>query len=352
VIPNSIGGHLKVRGFICVGCNNKTGETWDRKLSDELNFFCLFFGIVRDRGEPRPEPIETTAGEKLLMQPGGGFKKQRPTYQEVDAERGKRIRIEARTFSEAKQMLEGVARKYAQVDVVAELEKASSNYGYPEGVVVHSPTVGGPLSGRSIVKTAIAYAHYAGIPAGLCDLGVIYLRDEAAPPSYGFYSERDLVAGRPSGIPIHCVAVSANPETGLLLGYVEYFGVHRMVLCLSQSYSGPVVDCAHAIDPLTGRSIPVRVTLPFTAADVESIYAYERVPSDGVQRAFAEVFPTGLKLGFEREKARVIKDAVRYAFENCGAKPGDMLTDEQKAKLPGLVTERMMPFIRRHAARR
>ena len=82
-----------------------------------------------------------------------------------------------------------------------------------------------------------------------------------------------------------------------------------------------------------------------------SLYAYERVPSDRMQRAFAEVVPTGLKLGFEREKARAIKDATKYAFENCGAKPGDVLTEEQTRKLAALAAERMMPFLRRHARR-
>jgi hypothetical protein len=55
---------------------------------------------------------------------------------------------------------------------------------------------------------------------------------------------------------------------------------------------------------------------------------------------------------FEQETTRVIKDATRYAFENCGAKPGDMLTPEQTKKLVALATERMMPFIQRHVRHR
>jgi hypothetical protein len=51
---------------------------------------------------------------------------------------------------------------------------------------------------------------------------------------------------------------------------------------------------------------------------------------------------------FEREKNAAIKRAVEYAFANCGAKPGELLTDEQKLKLPKLVTEHLMPFLRRH----
>lgn len=98
--------------------------------------------------------------------------------------------------------------------------------------------------------------------------------------------------------------------------------------------------------------MPVEVDLAFSALDVQSIYNYERIPDDGIARAFAEVVPRALKRSFEQEMARVIKDATRYAFENCGAKPGDMLTPEQTKKLSALASERMLPFIQRHARRR
>jgi HNH endonuclease len=107
VIQNSVGGRLKVRGFICVGCNSRTGETWDAVFAEQNNFFCHFFGVVRERGEPPPQPIETTAGERLLMQPGGGFKMQKPIFQVVPTADGKQIQIKARDRREATAMLEG-----------------------------------------------------------------------------------------------------------------------------------------------------------------------------------------------------------------------------------------------------
>jgi HNH endonuclease len=351
VIPNSVGGRLKVRGFICARCNSETGESWDKTLSEHLNFFCLFFGVVRERGDSRPQPIETTAGEHLLMQPGGGFKMQKPIFQEVPTAAGKRIQIKARTMGEAAAMLGGAARKYPQVDVAAELAKATEAYTYPEGVLLHSPEFGGISGGRSVVKTATAFAFHSGVPTDQCVLALAYLRDEAAAPPFGYFYERDLVNGRPASVPIHCVAVVGFPETGMLLGYVEYFGVQRVVVCLSQSYNGPAIARSYALDPTTGKTVPVQVDLTFSATDIQSIYNYERIPDGGIARAFAEVVPAVLARSFEREKARAIKDATRYAFENCGAKPGDMLTVEQTRKLASLAAERLMPFIQRHARR-
>jgi hypothetical protein len=133
VIPSSIGGRLRVRGFLCKDCNNRTGSTWDGKLAEQLNFWCLFFSIVRERGQPPPERVQTTAGERLSMQPSGGFSPSRPIYQEVKSETGTQIQITARTMREASKMLRGVARKFPSVNPEAELKKAALERHYPYG---------------------------------------------------------------------------------------------------------------------------------------------------------------------------------------------------------------------------
>ena len=352
VVPNSVGGHLKIRGFICRDCNNRTGETWDATLAQQLNFYCNFFGVVRERGAPPPQSIETTAGEKLLMQPDGGFKMQSPVFQVVPTETGEQIQIKARDRREAAIMLEGVARKYPnQVDVEAELAEATETHTYPDGVLFHTPDFGGVSGGRSVVKTAIAFAFHCGVSVDQCDLAVKYLRDKTAEAAFGYYYDRDLLANRPAGVPIHCVAITGDPATGMLIGYVEYFGIQRVVVGLSQSHAGPSIARAHGLDPTTGQTVHLQVDLLFSAADIRAIYNYERISDNGMQRAFAEVMPTALQRNFERELARVTKRAAEYAFANCGAKPGDELTPEQKAKLGALAAEHMMPFIKRHARR-
>jgi hypothetical protein len=351
IIPNSIGGRLKTRGFICVDCNSLSGQAWDGALAEQLNPLCIFFGIVRERGESPAELIETTAGERLMHQSGGGFMLEKPVFQETTTEAGKQIKIIARTMDEAKKMLEGVQRKYPSVDPNSFLKDASISHSYPEGLVRIDQQIGGEVAGRSIVKTVVAIAHHAGVPIEASDIALAYLRDLNAEACFGYYYEKDLLTGRPSGIPVHCAAVSGNPKTGLLLGYVEYFGVHRAVVCLSKSYDGPRLDYAHGIDPLIGKPVELSVALPFTDEDIQAIYDYKKIPAGSMERAFSEVISTGMRRQFEREKERVISGAVKYAFANCGAKEGEILTQEQVAKLPGLLVEHMMPFIMHNAKR-
>jgi hypothetical protein len=108
----------------------------------------------------------------------------------------------------------------------------------------------------------------------------------------------------------------------LLLGYIEYFGVQRVVICLSDNYGDGAINRTHAIDPVTGCELKMAVELPFSTADVEVIYDYKLIPEGAFQKAFSVVLPGAVKKQYEAEKDRVIEEAVGYAFANCGAKRG------------------------------
>jgi hypothetical protein len=352
IITNSIGGRLRTRGFVCRTCNSSAGHSWDAELARQLNSLCLFFGIDRQRGKPPPELIETTAGERLFMKPGGGFTLERPQYSVTRTDTGAAVRIVAGNMRDARNMLQRAKKQFGGIDVESLLAGASTTYGYPVGMVHLSPTIGGELSGRSIVKSAVAIAHHAGLPIEAADEALPYLRAPSISPPYGLYYERDLIVDRPAGIPLHCAAVCGDRSTGLLLGYVEYFGVFRMVVCLSKAYTDQNLDFCHGIDPRTGKALSLTVQMPFVAADIQEIYDGKRIPDGSREEAFAKVIPGAMREKARREQERVISDAVEYAFANCGAKRGEMLTPEQHRKLTRLLFERMAPYLKHRAGPR
>lgn len=71
IIPNSIGGRKKVKGFICNTCNRITGQDWDVELNNQLNYFNLLFMIKRERGTPASERIKTISGKEYLVHHSG-----------------------------------------------------------------------------------------------------------------------------------------------------------------------------------------------------------------------------------------------------------------------------------------
>lgn len=348
VFPNAVGGRLKVREFVCRFCNSGAGETWDTALAKQMQPLCHLFAVVRDRGELPPLPIVTTAGEKLTMLPKGGFTLSKPELTRARIAEGTAIRIQARDMAEARRMLAGLKKKHPNLDVEAELSKVEGSIAYPKGAVHHALQFGGDEAGRSMVKTAAAFARHLGVPTTACDIAAVYLRNKEATPPFGYYHASDLVKNRPAGVPFHCVAVNGDPATGLLLGYVEYFGAVRIVVCLSETYSGSAVGGCHAFNPTTGLPLSAEVSLPLDREEIAAIYAYERTTPEAMGGALGAVIGPAIKRNHEAGLKHAQEDAARYAFANCGAKPGDKLTPEQAARLPGLMMKRLMPYLQRH----
>ena len=353
LFQNAIGGRRKVSGFLHETCNNLSGDKWDHALAQQMNAFCLFLGIVRERGQSPRMRVKTTAGEDLALTAGGGLEIGEPFCKIIESPDGPAISLQARTSAEARAMLEEVKRdSYPKLDIDKILRTFKVETGYPQGAIRLSFSFGGREAGPAMVKTAAAFAHSVGVDTRACDLAAAYLRDQAVQAPFGYYDDKDLVLNRPAGLPMHVVAVSGDPATRMLLGYVEYFGVIRLIVGLSTNYTGPSIHRSYAVDPLTGQDLDVQVEkLVFTSADLQTIYSYERTSPEAQRCNFGPVFDAAIKRQFEREKNRAIAAAVDYAFKNCGAKYGGILTDEQTKRLGGLISHHMIPFFLRHMVR-
>jgi hypothetical protein len=347
LIPNAIGGRKKVKGFICESCNNASGDDWESELAKQLNPLSLFFGISRERGDAPSQLFETTGGDKLKLNVDGSMDLEKPLYAEspLEAGSGVQIQIRARSMPEAKRMLQGVKRKYPQVDLNELLGNAKLESSYCQDMLNFNFFFGGHEAGRSIVKSALALAVSSGIPAKKCAEATNYLRNEEAEACFGYFYETDLIKNRPEGIPLHCVSIKGCSKTKQVTGYVEYFGVQRVVLCLAGSYEGGDISGTYAINPVTGEELDLVVDLNLSNSEIREAYDYKKIPNGSVEAAFHEVIPAGMKASFEKEKDRVLNEAVMHAFENCGAKEGEMLMPEHVNKLTGLMMEKLEPFI-------
>jgi len=345
IILRAIGGRRTTSGFFCSSCNSAYGQGPDAEAARQLNHWSLFFGIERQGNDPPSTRVKTVGGGELILNPGGRLSAVKPEIVSQKIGDTTQYSVKARSHGEARQVLEGLKRKHPQLDIEAEMAKTQSVWSVPEGPIMFQHAFGGDGAHRSAIKAAAAFAHESGVDHALFNIARAYLKGAPVDPPIGFYQERDLVQGRPAGIPIHCVAVRADPKTGLILGYVEYFGFQRCVVGLGENYSGPLQVAAYAINPLTSQEVPVTVDLSFDKTDLRAIYTYERIAADKAQASLAAVIPTGLARQAEAEHARRMNEAVEYAYSNCGAKEGEMLTEEHIRNLSHLFVERMAPYI-------
>ncbi|HUN96387.1 MAG TPA: HNH endonuclease, partial [Bradyrhizobium sp.] len=275
---------------------------------------------------------------------GGQLEMARPDIKRTPLPNGENIQVTAGSIAQARDVLQGVKRKYPKVDVEAALAGAETRRSYAKGIVHIDLNFGGILSGRSLVKSALALAYSAGLSIEQCGDALSYLRQADAEPCFGYYYVDDLVDGRPSATPLHCVAIDANPGTGLILGYVEYFGIHRAVVCLGRDYAGDRLRSVYALDPRTGQALDIAVRLDFGVADVRAIYDYERDDAKKRQEAFGAVFGPALGTHHAAERDRVIRDSLNFAWANCGGVPDQPLTAEHIARLKELFVDRATPW--------
>lgn len=345
IIPNSIGGKKKVRGFICISCNSMSGDQWDAELAKQLNPLCLLFHIKKDRGGPPPsQTFETSSGEKITLHHHGRMSPSTPVFVEEIIDGKRVVSIQARDMKEAKRMLEGVKRKYPSIQVEEILAGASVEESYLDGMVEMTLEFGGQRAGKSVVKTVLALVSLAGVEPHTCEYAMNYLRLDG-PPCFGYYYAKDLVIDRPLATPLHCVAISGSPETGLLLGYLEYFGLQKVVLCLSDNYSGPNVEFCYSIDPRTREELDVKVGLSLTMQDIHAAYNYETYDYVEVMKCFDEVMPAAIEAKTRREIDRVVTAAIKHGFDKSGAAEGEILTEEHLGKLIEAAMEKMKPMI-------
>jgi len=345
IILNAIGGRKRVRGLLCKPCNQTTGDSWDAELARQLQPLSSFFGIKRQRGPLPTQIVTAVSGNQYARRRDGQLTLAGPVYEEIKTNAETRILIRARTPKEARQLLSRAKAKYPQLDVEDLAAQVQFSHEYLDEIFKMDINFGGEKSGRSIVKSCVALAVHYGLRATDCDGAVEYLTNPQGFPCFGYFHERDLIRNRPNQV-FHCVAVSGDSQSDLLIGYAEYFGVYRVVVGMSDRYVGRDFKAAYAVNPISGKEIKgLDINLALSKADLREIYDYKKVPDGAMAEDASKVIPIALANDFEREKRAAIKRAVEYAFANCGAKPGDLLTDEQKLKLPKLVTEHLMPFL-------
>lgn len=344
ILPHAIGGLRTVSKFLHRDCNARAGQTWDAALEKQLRPLALHVGIKRQSGKNLRMAVTTTAHEDFLLDVGGQLEMKRPVVRRTPLLNGERIDVTAGSRAQARKTLAGLKRQYPEIDMEAILAGAESQRSYATGALNFDLSFGGPESGRSVVKSVLALAHYAGLPIEQCGDAVSYLRKTGEEPCFRFYDGDDLIDGRPPGMPLHCVAIDANPATGLILGYVEYFGTHRIIVCLGRDYVCDRLQSVYALDPRTGRQLQVAAHIDLDTEDIRAIYNYEPINvKKRLENAHA-IFASILGAQQTAEGDQVVRESLGFAWANCGGVPDQPLTTKQLERLKELFIERSTPW--------
>ena len=344
IIPNAIGGRKTVRRFICKQCNSNTGQTWDNELCTQLKPICTLLNIQRQRGHVQPLQVETVKGEGFIMHADGKLNLSKTLFSEKHSGDRTEINIGAKSWKELRKLLPGLTRKYPQLDIEQLLEKATPREEYIEDPLHIPLTFGGDVAGRSLVKSCLALASQTGLTIDSCEHARDYLLADGE-MCFGYYNETDFIQNRPPKTFLHCVLVRGDPASRQVLGYVEYFGVLRVVLCLSNNYHGKPLTCCYAIDPITGQELDIQSDLRLTSEEIAAAYRREKLDYSKVEAALSDLIEYYMERSIDGAISKATADAVEYAFANCGAQPGEKLSDQHRAIIGRLLIERLEPLL-------
>lgn len=344
IIPKAIGGRRTVQGFLCRTCNSSTGKRWDAELAKQLNYFGHLFEIKRQGKTIPAMKLNTVAGELIEIRPGNRTVIGKP-LRTVTTDKGTvRAQISARTRAEMRDRLEDLRKDYPQIDVDEELGKVQDVETYSNVPMELTVDVSGPYTDRSIVKSAVVLACKAGLKPSDCDMAIEYLRNEENEydeDGFWHYYQEDLVKNRKIGLPMHCVHVTASPGSGLLLAYIEYYGVVRRVLCLSRGYNGKPTRRTYCVNPVNGQELSdVVVDLDDSMFDV-----VKRQTSEGLNAGLLNAADQIMRAGTLLSRCRTIaRHSVESMKEYC-EKNGLMMKREDQQDLVEEVAQRLKPLI-------
>jgi hypothetical protein len=344
IIPLSIGGRKSVMGFICRDCNNKKGAAWDSVLASRLNWFCVALNVNRASGVPPMQRVKAADGQELWLRSDGSMERHGPVVTVKKTATGKQFHLKPRSLQEAREKLEEIGRKYPKVDVEKVLSTVQMGTTHP-GVIGTEFDFSGHPFGRSLVKTAVAMAYQLGIAPQACDHALSYLKDvPGSPTAVTDFFLRDLVKNRSLDYLVNSVTVSGNPYNSRLYAYVEYFGLARYLVHLSQHYSGPPVLGTYAVNTATGKTVELDVDLNLSDAEFALSLAHDAVDQRQQDAVSHYTMPIVLKSLYAREDQNAVERATVEAREVFGIKANEDVPPEMQSAFKLEVDQKLATY--------
>ena len=344
VIPNSIGGRLKVRGFICSVCNNGMGQTWDAVLASQLNWFSLALGTLRERGHAPAQAISTVDGTELRLQADGTMTRSEPYFRVTERDGIASFKIFARTPDEARQMMRGIKKKYPQFDLERALQNLVNKPFKVESPEQHRIEFGGPQAGRSIVKTALAYSFYIGILPSMCAAAVDTLRNPYDDRGFAHFYIVDLLVSRPASELFHIISIHGNSKTGELRAYIEFYGAMRFVVKLGNNFDAVGFTSTYSVNAQSGQRANLQVNWQLAEGHLDAAFSGHGIVLENLDRACKIAIAIASRSRRLRERHHVNREAVSDVLTQLGLQPGEKPHGEDRDRFNRLMEERLGPL--------
>lgn len=339
IILNAIGGKLKSRDIICKECNDTNGDKMDGQLASALNVFSNFFDVDRDRKSPPAiEAIEKDTGSTVFIDTDDTqtIALTKPTVEES----GGKVNIHGRfnNKKELKKFLEGVKRKYTELDV----DKALSNAEKVSKFIEYEPiefSVGGPEHFLSILKTAINFYIFKGMPRSEI-LHLISVLQVGGAEKFVSFSNLDIDTEETA----HRIYLKGNKQNKLLFATIDFFSIFSFMVLLNDNYKGDDIEEKYAYDIVNKHEITNEFYANSSASEIKEIFLKHIKDLSVVQARAMGVMG---RRQAEKVNNRLI-EIQNECFDELRKKHnGEVFTEEIMEDLIECITTKMEPFLKK-----
>jgi hypothetical protein len=153
------------------------------------------------------------------------------------------------------------------------------------------------------------------------------------------------VENRPKDKVFHCVSLHGDPKKRRLWSYIEYFGLFRVVVLLSENYSGPFKNELYSISPIDGSSAGVRMIGKISEEEFSSLTDGKGFDQEKHRAAADYALPIILERGRSRTLERTVREGFDYAAKNLGIKEDEIIPKDRAAEFTSYMMEKISPYI-------
>ena len=302
--------------------------------------------IRRQRGQTPSKVVNTTGGGQIRLLPGGRLELAKPEFDKSYEDGKLAIHLTARTEHEARRMLGDIAQRYSRsIDIDGIIADNPIQSHYPSDKMRLNIGLGGVYSDKSMVKTALAMAVYAGVTPDSAPLAVDYLRSSDAVVCIDPYYTRDVILNRVHGMPLNCVYVAGDAGCRRLVAYVEIFGVLRRVICLSDNYEGESFKDHYAFDPTDGSLQSIQFELDPATIKPSGNESFDEATIEQIRLALLSVMQKAQATVVDNHIGKLVQEGFNEFLDNRNKDEDEPISEEDVEGLTASVMKRLEPFL-------
>jgi hypothetical protein len=346
IIINAAGGRLSSKELLCIKCNSDFGEGIDSILAKQLNNLANMLMVKRHRGEPQPIiGDKKSTGEKYKLEVGGKPNLLKPSVEITTEGDKKNITVSARSESEMREILTGIAKKNPHFNVEEAMKSAQRREEYFDEALHFQNNIGGKELFKAVCKCAMNFFIYNKGEATHIKHLIPYIKSMEEKDVVWFHYQENLYSLSPEES-FHVLHLVGNPKEGILYCYVDYFNSYKYLVLLSDTYSGQEIRATYCFDLINITPIQREVRIEYTRQQLLDFFSNKDAkPFEQVKNSFGHSIALGLKRQDDYQRNELL---VRAVQNSLGKYPeGTIITPEMIKETVSEIMKNITPYIAR-----